>query len=194
MFTVLDAQGEGERLMELCPFFGKLWPSARALGRYLAQLGGPVLGGKTVLEAGCGLALPSMVAARLGASVTATDFHPDVEAFLQENLALNAMRGVRYVDANWQDDTTSLGRYDVVVGSDVLYDRAHVRTLAHFLLRHTAEGGRIVITDPGRAYLQDFASCMEQLNFSSELRVETVASGAGVQDVYLLEFRRGHQH
>lgn len=194
MFIALSARGDGERLVELCPFFGKLWPSARALSRHLAQIGEAGLADKSVLEAGCGLALPSMVAARLGAAVTATDFHPDVETFLRENLSLNEMQGLRYLAADWQDEATNLGRFDVVVGSDVLYDRAHVKTLSRFLLRHTAEGGLVVITDPGRAYLQDFTSCMEALNFTSMLRIETVADGAGQQDVYLLEFQRGRQH
>jgi predicted nicotinamide N-methyase len=194
MFCALDAVGDGERLMELCPFFGKLWPSARALARHLVKLGPQVLAERKVLEAGCGLALPSMVAARLGARVTATDFHPDVAGFLSGNLAMNGMSGLDYVVADWQDDATRLGLFDVVVGSDVLYDRMHVRTLSSFLLRHTAPGALVVISDPGRAYLQDFTSRMEALNFTSQLRIDSVADGAGIQDVYVLEFRRGGQH
>jgi hypothetical protein len=56
---------------EFLPYWADLWPSARALARVLATRR---LGGMRVLELGCGLALPSLVAARGGARACATDW------------------------------------------------------------------------------------------------------------------------
>jgi predicted nicotinamide N-methyase len=194
MFEELEEGGAGEQLIELCPFFGKLWPAARALSAYLAALGTAGLAGRQVLEVGCGLALPSLVAARLGAVVTASDFHPDVAAFLQDNVARNGLGDVAYRVADWRAPALDLGRFDLVIGSDILYDREHALGVSLLLQRHTRPGGRVVITDPGRAYLQEFASRMRDLGFASDLRVEQVRDEVGLKDVFLLEFRRDDGH
>ena len=72
------------------PMFGVIWGACRALNQRLSTVD---LQGARVLELGCGLALPSMVAARQGATVTATDQHPETERFLAENLVRNEIRG-----------------------------------------------------------------------------------------------------
>ena len=51
------------------------WESARVLAWHLAVSELNVLKGKRVLEMGCGTALPGILAARCGASVTLTDAH-----------------------------------------------------------------------------------------------------------------------
>src|SRR4051812_3092552 len=89
VFKHLEHSGNPQALEELCPYFGVVWPAARGLGEYLAQLPRDAITGKAILELGCGLALPSMVAARLGAEVLATDFHPEVPRFLSSNIQLN---------------------------------------------------------------------------------------------------------
>src|SRR5205807_7139673 len=59
---------------EFLPYWAELWPAAVALARAVAGL---ALDGLRVLELGCGLALPSVVAALGGADVLATDWSPD---------------------------------------------------------------------------------------------------------------------
>src|SRR5688500_8682711 len=77
LFEELRRRGQPELLDRYCPYFGTVWPSARALAQVLA-LRGESLRGASVLELGCGLALPSLLAAKLGAEVVASDGHPDV--------------------------------------------------------------------------------------------------------------------
>ncbi len=89
------------------PYFGVIWPSARALATYLALLDDKAILGKNVLELGCGLAIPSMVAAKRGAKVLATDFHALVPQFLAKNLSLNSPIQIEYQEANWEKDNPS---------------------------------------------------------------------------------------
>jgi predicted nicotinamide N-methyase len=189
VYRTLEARGEGERLVELCPFFGKLWPAARGLAARIEAGGAAVWQGLRVLELGCGLALPSLVAARLGADVVATDWHPDAERFLRHNLVTNGVEGVRYGVADWQSDVSELGRFDAVIGSDVLYDRTHAPLLARAIGRHAAPGGRILIADPGRAYLQEFSTRMAADGYEVDIGSEP---GEGGEDVYVLELHRRH--
>jgi len=99
---------------------------------------------------GCGLALPSLVLAQKGLSVTATDFHPDVPWFLERNLAANGL-SVQYQALDWQEGGLAA---DVLLGSEVVYDRRQPVTLVEFL--KNAKWAEAVFADPGRPYWEAF--------------------------------------
>ncbi len=166
---------------ELCPMFGVVWPSARALARRALTTG---LRDRRVLELGCGLALPSLVAARAGARVVATDQHPDTERFLAENLARNRLR-VTYARLDWSGEAppeVPERGFDVVLASDVLYASSMPALLASALDRFLAEGGVALVTDPGRPWLQAFADAAGGRGLSVDLDVD--------DEVFVLEIRR----
>ena len=75
-----------------------------------------------MLELGCGLALPSVVAART-ATVLATDGHTDAVAFAAHVLAINEVEGeVACVDwAEHGEQLVERGPWDLVLAADVLY-------------------------------------------------------------------------
>lgn len=129
------------------PLFGLVWPSSRMLA---GQLAGRDLGGRRILEVGCGLALAGLVAHRQHADVTASDCHPLASAFLLENLRLNGLPPLPYATGHWGRSDAALGRFDLIVGSDVLYERQHPAELAAFIDRHAAAVSEVLIVDPGR--------------------------------------------
>lgn len=144
---------------DLCPYFGILWPSSEALALYLADHP-ELVKNKTVLELGCGLGLPSLVATHLGGKVLATDFHPDVEEYFKRNCRHSSI-DCDYQRLNWRENTTDVGQFDVVIGSDVLYESKHPREVALGLLRFVKKGGTVILSDPGRSYLQKFLTAMQ---------------------------------
>lgn len=169
LFVQLEKTGNPALLEELCPYFGALWPSARALAEAISER---EMKGKRVLELGCGLALPSLVASKQGAEVTATDFHPEVPVFLNRNLALNGLTALKYVRVDWSRDRfPDLGQYDFVIGSDVLYEKTHGANLASVIERYLAPAGVALISDPGRPYLQGFAEEMSRRGLIHESSV-----------------------
>src|SRR3954470_19483018 len=131
------------------PYWALVWPSGLTLAETLADRD---LAGRRVLELGCGLALPSLVAARRGASVLATDGEPDAVVFAAHNLALNGLEG-EVVQVDWRDSGALVerGPWDLVVAADVLYKRANVEALLRLLPRLVAAGGEALIADPRRA-------------------------------------------
>jgi predicted nicotinamide N-methyase len=191
------AEHPDELERDLCPYFGVVWPAARALAGELARRG-PELAGKSVLELGCGLALPALVAAKLGARVTATDLHPDVPAFLARNLELNALGpdALEYREHDWR--TAPLERsFDLVVGSDILYEAGHPEPVARALAAQIAPGGRILLADPARAYLQACLDELTRLGFREHDEVVSVADpsldragDARTREVFLIELAR----
>jgi predicted nicotinamide N-methyase len=147
-----DPDGEAERIgisSATWPIFGQLWPGGTALAEAASTMD---VHGRCILEFGCGLGLISLVLRRRGADITACDIHPLAEEFLRRNAELNGLPPIPYRHAPWDADDPSLGRYDLLLGGDVLYERDHAHLLAGFLERHANPTAQIVIGDPGRGH------------------------------------------
>jgi predicted nicotinamide N-methyase len=137
------------------PYWARLWPSGIALARALAAAPPPPRA--RVIELGCGLALPSVVAARAGAAVLATDGLTDAVAFAAHGLALNEVTG-DVAHAGWDEHGDALaarGPFDLVLAADVLYTRANVEAALRLLPRLVERGGAVRLADPGRAGARD---------------------------------------
>jgi len=130
------------------PMFGLVWPSGLALAEAMSRF--PVAG-KHILEVGCGIGLPSLVLQQRGADITACDYHPLAEEFLRHNSDLNGLAPIPFFNAPWLGPNLSLGRFDLIIGSDLLYERGHPALLADFLFGHANPTCQILLADPGRS-------------------------------------------
>ena len=165
-----DPDGEAERAgipPASWPLFGLLWPSGQVLAGVMATF---ELGGKRILELGCGLALASLVIHRRGGDVTASDCHPLAGAFLLENLRLNSLPAMKYQVGRWGRPNPGLGLFDVIIGSDVLYDRAQPEILSQFIDRHSDDAVEVLIVDPNRGNQPSFNRKMDVLGYSHSAR------------------------
>lgn len=160
------------------PLFGLLWPSGLLLAERMAVR--PVTH-ERILEIGCGLGLASLVAHRRGAQVTASDCHPLAHAFLDENTRLNGLPAMPYRHGLWgcaaaRDDGLPVltqardaplsGVFDLIVGSDILYERDDAGTLAQFIHEHAAHSAEIWVIDPNRGNRAAFHKHMGRLGFA----------------------------
>ncbi len=172
------------------PMFGLLWPSGAQLAARLAVR--TLVAGERVLELGCGLALASLVGHRRGIDMTASDCHPLTADFLAENLRLNALLPMKYRHGHWSDDALPpadqvaqaqavvQGRFDLLIGSDLLYERDPAGALAGFIGRHSAPAAEVWIVDPDRGNRAGFIRHMALLGFTlAEQRLDRVAGPDG---------------
>ena len=153
------------------PYWATPWPSGAVLAGVLAE--DPPAPGTRVLELGCGLALPSIVAARAGARVLATDGHSDAVAFAAHSMALNEVEGEVAV-AEWAshgDALAARGPWDLVLAADVLYERRNVDALLALLPRLVGTRGEVLLADPGRP---PAAAFLERAHREFELRTTRV--------------------
>ncbi len=173
-----DPDGEAERAgisSALWPLFGLLWPSGKVLAHAMLAF---ELDGKRILELGCGLALASMVIHRRGGDVTASDCHPLAETFLKENLRLNHLPPMKYQTGNWGRSASDMGRFDLIIGSDLLYDRNQPQALSAFIDEHSCSTVEVVIVDPDRGNISGFNRCMHGLGYThSQSRVSLLPDG-----------------
>ncbi|MEO6017556.1 MAG: SAM-dependent methyltransferase [Polaromonas sp.] len=170
-----DPLGEAERegiSSSAWPIFGLLWPSGRVLAHAMLTY---ELQDKRILELGCGLALASLVIHRRGGNITASDCHPLAADFLLENLKLNHLPAMKYQSGNWSRDNPLLARFDLIIGSDVLYDRDQPQTLSRFIDLHAQPHAEVLIVDPDRGNRVSFSRKMEALGYSrTETRVSAL--------------------
>ena len=183
-----DPFGDAERIgisSAAWPLFGLLWPSGAHLAARLAAR--PVRAGERILEVGCGLALASIVGHRRGADVTASDCHPLAASFLRQNLRLNELAPMPYRHGDWAAVEPArhgrvpggrpvYGRFDLVIGSDLLYERDDRATLAGFIGRHANPAAEVWIVDPDRGNRAAFNRQMAVLGFAR--REEPLATPA----------------
>ncbi len=164
--------------------FGLIWPSELRLAARLAER--PVRIGERILEVGCGLAVASLVGHRAGADVTASDRHPLTELFLRDNLRLNGLEPIKYLHGDWAVETPDAepgsdadggDRYDLVIGSDLLYERDVDGDLARFVNRHAKPECEVWIVDPDRGNRPAFNRRMAGAGFDlSEERLDSAAT------------------
>jgi predicted nicotinamide N-methyase len=173
-----DPLGEAEALnisSAAWPLFGLLWPSSLQLAAWMAAR--PLVPQERILEVGCGLALASLVMHRQGANVTASDCHPLTAAFLAENVRLNAMLPLPYRHGHWgaalETGTAAprervQGQFDLIMGSDVLYERDESGQLSRFIARHARASAEVLIVDPNRGNRAAFNRRMAHEGFALE--------------------------
>jgi ETFB lysine methyltransferase len=146
----LDGQGIAERLgisSATWPLFGIIWDSGRILSKLMQS---HEIGGKRILEVGCGIGLASLLLNTRHADITATDYHPEAGSFLCENVKLNRGERIPFERTGWGDDNDTLGKFDLIIGSDLLYEQEHAMQLSTFIDNHAKAQCEVIIVDPGR--------------------------------------------
>jgi len=186
-----DPLGEAEQLgisSAQWPLFGLLWPSGRVLAQAMQVF---ELGDKRILEIGCGLALASLVVHRRGGDVTASDCHPLTATFLLENLRLNHLPEMKYETGHWARANPRLGLFDLIIGSDLLYEREQPEALSQFIDLHSAPAVEVLIADPDRGNQAGFNRRMGVLGYShTESRVWSLPADGGPYKGRLHNYRR----
>jgi predicted nicotinamide N-methyase len=146
------------------PIFGVIWPSSLVLAHFIADYD---TGSKRILEVGCGMALSSLLLNKQLADITATDYHPEADAFLQRNTLLNDGKAIAFEQVDWTGSCDSLGLFDLIIGSDLLYEDSHSELLAGFIEGHSKSACEVIIVDPGRGRKNKLSARMMEYGFTS---------------------------
>lgn len=117
-----------------------LWPSSAFLAEFLVQTLQPR--GKSIVELGCGLAVPSIVLARLGNKVTCIDL-PEMGPNLERMMLANKIAGYSWIGLNWHTLDSGWEQVtgaDLLISADIFYEEADfsaiVRCVSFLLSRN----------------------------------------------------------
>ena len=181
---------EGEfDLDERLPYWAVIWPSAIALARYISERG---LSDKKVVELGCGVGLPSVVALDRGAKVTATDHYAVALDFARQNAKTNTGRGLNTAHLDWHSPHTGdIGRFDLVIAADVLYEQRNVPALTSLIPDLLARDGEVLVSNPRRRDTPGFHEAMKAKGFGHTTRSAATRQGERDIEVLIHRFRRG---
>ena len=161
---------------ERMPYWADVWHSAVALAEHMSE-SPDIVAGKDILDIGCGLGVPGIMAALLGARVTFGDYDDDALLAAEMNLATNAPRfeaSFTCIDIRHKPQR----KWDVVLAADIVYEHRMIDPARAFLRHAVTEDGCFVLAEPNRSVAEDFVQSLDNIGF----KVEQVERGAWLHD------------
>lgn len=156
--------------------FGIVWPASQILA---AEVSAVNFTGKRVLEIGCGIGLASLVLHKMGVDITASDYHPRAQEFLDRNVSDNNLPPIKFQLVDFEKENQALGKFDLIIASDILYQPHHAKFVANFISSHSDNDGEVILVDPGRENRSKFTLNMTTLGYSHQFKRfnQTLAEG-----------------
>ena len=143
---------------ERLPYWADIWPSSTVLAAHLVSLAEKRTRGVRGkgLELGCGVGIVTTAAIIAGYDMTATDYYTDALAFTRANAwrATGETPGAMMMD--WRSFPPTARGFDLILASDVLYEKEYARLLPGIFKSALAPGGMVIVADPGRIGVPDF--------------------------------------
>ena len=177
---------------ERLPYWAEPWPSSFELARHLVGADSVLGPGaqRSLLELGCGAGLVASAAALAGFAVTASDYYDDALRFAEVNAWHASRQRIAVLHLDWRVMPASLPRYDVVIASDVLYERPYAELVAKTLLLTLKPGGVAIVADPGRMAAPAFVEAVPASGLTIErVRRLPYEEGTVRQTIDLYEIR-----
>jgi predicted nicotinamide N-methyase len=135
-------QGDPFLEVEKFPFWARVWESSLVLADYVATIEPP----KRILELGAGLGVPSLVAAKLGHKVLATDY----EKLPLELIKLSAKENNVSLETkilDWENPDLS-EKFDLIIGSEVVFRKSLFQPLIKLFKNYLKDGGEVILSHP----------------------------------------------
>jgi 2-polyprenyl-3-methyl-5-hydroxy-6-metoxy-1,4-benzoquinol methylase len=141
------------------PLWAKVWEASWVLADFLAGM--PVEPEKRLLEIGCGLGLVGVVAASFGHKVIMTEHNPEAIEFARANAEMNHCEDMEIIDLDWNSPSFH-GRFDTIVGSEVVYHEKDFEPLRHLFERLLKPEGEVILCEGIRRTSLDFFKEMQR--------------------------------
>jgi predicted nicotinamide N-methyase len=144
------------------PFWAFAWAGGQALARYVLDHR-DLVAGRRVLDLAAGSGLVAIAAALAGAAPVIA---VDIDAFAESAIGLNTEANGTYAEVLLRDmldqPPPPAARYHVILVGDLFYEQGTANRALKFLDRHAGMGTKVLIGDPGRAYLPKDRLVMQQ--------------------------------
>ncbi len=177
----LEAFVDPEDPMQGFPLWTKIWDAAIVLAEHLASL--PPRPEARLLEIGAGLGVSGIVAAGFGHQLTLTERDPNALDFLRTNARLNGCPDLEIFALDWNHPRLA-ERFDLIVGSEVVYREEDCEPLLRLFRSLLKPGGGVLLAESIRRTSIDFFR-RASAGFRIEARRKTLRS-AGKEAAVIL--------
>lgn len=179
----IDPYIDPDDVMQGFPMWAKLWEASAVLVQQMADL--PVDQKRSILELGSGLGVAGITAAAMGHDVTLTEYDSNAVDYLQANAAMNNCDRAVVRRLDWfQPDLE--GNFDLIIGSELVYQEEAVDTLGHIFERYLKPDGKIILAEKVRPTGAVFFDRMQK-RFDIRTRKHTMRSKGKTETVVLFE-------
>jgi predicted nicotinamide N-methyase len=135
-------QGDPFLEVEKFPFWAKIWEASLVLADYVATLESP----KKILELGAGLGVPSLVAAKFGHDVLATDYEELPLEFIKLSAKENNLK-VKTKILDWRNPDFSQ-KFDLIIGSEIVFRKSLFEPLIELFKNYLEDEGEVILSHP----------------------------------------------
>jgi predicted nicotinamide N-methyase len=148
---------------ERIPYWADLWPSAIALSQYIVNTNS-IGKNSQVLEIGCGLSLPGIVAGKFSNRIILTDYIKEPLDFAKHNWKLNNDHTAQFDILDWRKPGNTF-KADIVLASDVAYEKRSFKYLIGAFRKLVSPRGFILMSEPNRQYAHEFFISLKDKGF-----------------------------
>lgn len=145
------------------PYWAAIWPVCKHLAREIRET--PWKPGLKALEVGCGLGIPGIAALQAGLHVTFSDYDATALKFAAESARGNGLHDFRLLLLDWRSPPSET--YDVIIGSDVVYEERNIEPLVALFKKVLAPGGVAMLADQNRPHADLLTSTLRREGFVS---------------------------
>ncbi len=146
------------------PYWADLWHSAIGLSEVLVAHFTEQLRGRNIIEIGCGLGLPGIIAGLLGGNMIISDYLTEALELAQHNWRLNHRTPGNFLLIDWRNPPP-VTPVDFLLASDVAYDFTAFDPLLSAFHQLLLPGGTLFIAEPGRPRSQSFLRSLPNNGF-----------------------------
>lgn len=151
---------------EQIPYWAEVWPSALGLSEHLLARQ-EFFNGKKVLEIGCGLGLPGIVAGKIADRVILSDYLTAPLELASHNWSLNHASPCETRLLDWRTGATEADA-DVILASDIAYERRMFDPLMAAFENWLQAGATVMISEPDRHFAREFFLQLHNGDWHSE--------------------------